>query len=139
LKNFIDQKNEELIKFIINRKHNQFILITPSHKFFLHSQLGQFNAHFQSDFQKVYLNSADIKTLNLTIKEKVVVSANGNQCEYFVEKMDSLKPGVALIYSGTPFISTITPNVNFLTSGIPESSEHSGSYNSNFIEISKIT
>ncbi|MHA2122795.1 MAG: molybdopterin-dependent oxidoreductase, partial [Promethearchaeota archaeon] len=51
----LDRKN--------NRKENEFILISPSHYHFLHSQLGRLNPKYLEDFGKIFLNSRDIADL----------------------------------------------------------------------------
>ena len=115
---------------------NEFYLISPSHKNRIHSQLGQINTTNLHDFDKVFLHPLDIEKLNLKKNDLLLVSNRYGQAEYFLDESDQLKPGVALIYSGSPLSSPNRTNVNLFTPQDPEKSRLSGSYNSTTIKIS---
>ncbi|MFX1325510.1 MAG: molybdopterin-dependent oxidoreductase, partial [Promethearchaeota archaeon] len=134
--NFEFGKKEYERKF--NRKRNEFILITPSHGHFLHSQLGQLNNQYLKDFDRVYLNSNDIAILDFEVSEKVLISNEYGSAHYLVGELSALKSGVALIYSGASFSNESNVNVNIFTPDIPEKLGNSGSYNSAIIRIQKI-
>jgi len=121
----------------IKREKNTFLLITPSHKFFIHSQLGQIQSKYLYEFNKVYINPSDIENLNLQVGEEVLISNVFGSEKYNVEESKSLKEGVALIYSGCPM--DCTRNVNTLISDKPEELGFSGAYNSAIISITKLS
>ncbi|MFX1376862.1 MAG: molybdopterin-dependent oxidoreductase [Promethearchaeota archaeon] len=129
--------NNELYKRL-NRKINEFILISPSHFYFLHSQLIQINSKYFDDFSKVFLNPEDIKALNIKIEDEVRVSNEYGSAIYRLAELGDLKPGTALIYSGASSPYNINSNVNFFTPDIPEESGLSGAYNSTIIQIKKV-
>ncbi|MFW9818225.1 MAG: molybdopterin-dependent oxidoreductase [Candidatus Thorarchaeota archaeon] len=41
----------------LNMERNEFVLISPSHFYFLHSQLGQLNQRYLNEFSKIFLTS----------------------------------------------------------------------------------
>ncbi|MFX1259954.1 MAG: molybdopterin dinucleotide binding domain-containing protein, partial [Promethearchaeota archaeon] len=123
---------------LLHRNNDEFYLLSPSHKYFIHSQFGEIYGEFKKDFTKVFLNPIDIETLRLKPNEEVLVSNDFGKAKYILDQKDSLKPGTALIYSGSPFIDTKYKNVNFLTPDKPEESGLSGAYFSTIIKISKI-
>ncbi|MFX0083172.1 MAG: molybdopterin-dependent oxidoreductase [Candidatus Hodarchaeota archaeon] len=129
-------ENELNQKF--NRKKNEFILISPSHSHFLHSQLGQLNSKYYEDFSKIFLNPVDIKSLDLNIDEEVLVSNKYGSANYILAELTSLKSGTALIYSGGSSPYNESTNVNLFTPDIPEESGLSGAYNSSIIQIKKV-
>ncbi|MFX1494442.1 MAG: molybdopterin-dependent oxidoreductase, partial [Promethearchaeota archaeon] len=83
-------------------KKNEFLLITPSHKYYIHSQFGQLHPEYLEVFQKIFLCSLDIEKLGFKIGEKVLVSNDLGSATYFLEENNTLNSGVALIYSGSP-------------------------------------
>ena len=115
---------------------NDFYLISPSHKNHIHSQFGQINPTNLRDFDKIFLHPLDIEKLKLKKNDFLLVSNRYGQAEYFLDESDQLKPGVALIYSGSPLSSQNRTNVNLFTPQDPEKSRLSGSYNSTTIKIS---
>ena len=115
---------------------NEFYLISPSHKNYIHSQFGQINKINLQDFDRIFLHPLDIQKLNLNKETSVLVSNRYGQAEYLLGESDQLRQGVALIYSGSPLSSTIGSNVNLFTPQDPEKSRLSGSYNSATIKIS---
>jgi anaerobic selenocysteine-containing dehydrogenase len=123
---------------LFKRKENEFYLISPSHKYFIHSQLGQINNQYLDVFKKVFLNITDIQKLGLEIDKEVFVSNEYGKCKYILGELPSLKAGIALIFSGSPSGSKKNLNVNFLTSDIPEDSGLSGSYYSAIVTINKL-
>ena len=116
---------------------NQFYLISPSHIQFLHSQLGQINSTYLNQFGKIFLHPSDINRLNFQIHEEVTISNRYGESNYVLDEKFELKPGVALIYSGSPFGFSRDLNVNLFTPQTPEKSHFSGSFNSAFINISQ--
>ncbi|MHA1671261.1 MAG: molybdopterin-dependent oxidoreductase [Promethearchaeota archaeon] len=116
---------------------NQFYLISPSHVQFLHSQLGQIHSNYLNQFEKIFLHSSDIERLNFQINKKVTVSNRYGEANYILDEKSELKPGVALIYSGSPFGFNRNLNVNLFTPQTPEKSHFSGSFNSATIRISQ--
>ncbi|MFX0042794.1 MAG: molybdopterin-dependent oxidoreductase [Candidatus Hodarchaeota archaeon] len=123
---------------LFEQKENEFLLISPSHKFFIHSQLGQINPQYLDVFKKVFLSKIDIENLGLEIGEEVLVSNEYGKSKYILGELQSLKKGIALIYSGSPLGSKRNLNVNFLTPDIPEESGLSGAYNSAIVSIKKL-
>jgi len=117
---------------------SDFYLISPSHREYIHSQFGQINKKSLEDFEHVFLHPLDIKKLNFQKNEKVLVSNRYGKAEYVVNTFEQLRPGVALIYSGSPRHSEKGINVNLFTPQNPEKSRLSGSYYSTMIKISKI-
>jgi anaerobic selenocysteine-containing dehydrogenase len=128
----------EWVDLIRRRKKNTFILISPSHKYYIHSQLGQIHNHYLDDFNNIYLSDHDIKSLNLKEGQRVLVSNRQGQGEYFIARTSILDRGIALIYSGAPFESTSKFNVNIFTPDLPEELGFSGSYNSTLVEINNL-
>ncbi|MFX0000486.1 MAG: molybdopterin-dependent oxidoreductase [Candidatus Hodarchaeota archaeon] len=122
----------------LKRKRNEFLLISPSHFHFLHSQLGLLNNTFLDEFNKVFLSSEDIKTLDLLIGCEVLVSNEFGSEIYKLAESDIIKPGMALIYSGLSSTLKRNPNANFFTPNQPEELGLSGSYNSTIVKITKI-
>ncbi|MHA1728736.1 MAG: molybdopterin dinucleotide binding domain-containing protein, partial [Promethearchaeota archaeon] len=116
---------------------NEFLLISPAHPQFLHSQLGQLHSEYIEDFGKIFLSPEDInnKKLGLEIGSQVSVSNKFGTAVYTLEKSDQLKPGVALIYSGLSSPKKSRSNVNLFTPGKPEWLGNSGSYNSTSVKI----
>ena len=126
------------IDFLLHRNIYEFYLLSPSHKYFIHSQFGMIHEEFKKVFSKVFLHPIDIKSLRLKLNDEVVVSNDLGETKYLLDQDDSLKPGTALIYSGLPFADIENKNVNFLTPDIPEESGLSGAYFSTIVKISKV-
>ena len=122
----------------MQRSMNEFLLLTPSYKYFLHSQLGQINSRFIKVFENIYLNPSDINSLKLKIGEKIKVSNNIGKADYILKDLESLNPGVALIYSGSPMGLRRNNNPNIFISERPEELGYSGSYNSAIVKIEKL-
>ncbi|MBY8984021.1 MAG: molybdopterin-dependent oxidoreductase [Candidatus Lokiarchaeota archaeon] len=122
----------------LQRKLDEFVLISPSHSHFLHSQLGPLNSKYFMDFSQVFLNPEDISTLELNVGEEVVVSNEFGSDHYTLAELENLKIGTALIYSGGPSTYEEQPNVNFFTSDVPEELGYSGAYYSTIIQIQRI-
>lgn len=118
-------------------QNNEFLLISPSHKFFLHSQLGPIQESHLIDFDNVYLSPKDIKELHLKNGETVNVYNKYGSAKYELNEMKSLKQGLALIYKGFPSRNLNHPNVNIFTPSQEEELGHSGAYYSTFIKISQ--
>jgi anaerobic selenocysteine-containing dehydrogenase len=119
-------------------KKNEFILISPSHSHFLHSQLAQLNSRYINDFSKIFLSSEDIETLNLKIGREVLVSNMYGSETYTLAESSILKPRTALIYSGLSSSSKGSPNVNCFIPDEPEELGLSGAYNSAIVKIRNI-
>jgi len=125
------------LDFLLHRNQNEFYLLSPSHKYFIHSQMGEIHREFENDFGKVYLNPNDLESMGLKPNEKVLVSNQFGKVKFILDQNNALKPGTALIFSGLPFANTQYENVNFFTSEKPEESKLSGAYFSVIIKISK--
>jgi anaerobic selenocysteine-containing dehydrogenase len=123
----------------LKRTQNEFILISPSHPFYIHSQLGQLNPSYAKDFSKIFLNPNDINMLDLHLEDEVIVSNEFGTARYYLAELKSLKPGTALIYSGGSFPYDKRPNVNIYTSDIPEELGLSGAYYSTKIQIQRVS
>lgn len=119
-------------------KQNEFFLLTPSHKYFIHSQFAQIHPNYLNDFQKVFLCSDDIKRLGYAIGEKLKVSNRLGSSTYELAEDNSLYPCIAMIYSGSPLNLTKSQNVNIFISDIPEELGLSGAYNSAKVFITKL-
>ena len=126
------------IEFLLHRNQNEFHLLSPAHKNFIHSQMGEIHREFESVFGKIFLNSYDIESIGLELHETVLVSNKFGEAKFILDQNSALKSGTALIYSGLPFANTIYENVNFFTSEKPEESELSGAYFSVIVKISRI-
>jgi len=126
-------KDEMNLKLARNK--NQFILITPSHPRFLHSQLGQIQSSYLDDFNKIYLNQDDIRINDLRKGVTVLVSNEFGEGKYILNEKNSLKSGTALIYSGLSSQSENNPNANIFTPDTPEEMGFSGAYNSGMVKI----
>ena len=127
----------EELKERLKCNSNEFLLITPSHKYYIHSQFGQLSPGYLEDFQKVFLNSSDIKNLGFKIGEKVTISNKLGFATYIVAENKQVQKGLALIYSGSPLGLEDNLNVNIFTPSTPEELGFSGAYNSAKIFISK--
>ncbi len=126
------------LDFLLHRNQNEFYLLSPAHKSFIHSQLGEAHKEFENDFGKIFLNLYDIKSIGLEPNVKVLVSNKFNEAQFILDQNDDLKSGTALIYSGLPFANSAYENVNFFMSEKPEESQLSGAYFSVAVKISKI-
>lgn len=126
------------LKQKLNRKENEFLLISPSHFYFLHSQLGYLNSKYRDVFSKIFLRMEDIKRLDLVLDSQVLVSNKYSSEIYTLAESSILKPGTTLIYSGLASNLIGTPNVNYFTPNEPEELGLSGAYNSTLVEIIKI-
>ncbi|MFX1356087.1 MAG: molybdopterin-dependent oxidoreductase [Promethearchaeota archaeon] len=120
------------------RDKNEILLITPSFKQFIHSQLGQIHPKYLGVFEKVYLSQGDIKKFKLKHGESVIVSNEYGRGKFIVEESRLLRSGVAMIYSGCPLNSANRRNVNVLIGDRPEELGFSGSYNSATVRITKV-
>ena len=119
-------------------EENEFYLISPSHKSYIHSQFGQIQNSNLDDFEKIFLHPLDIKRLDLPLNKKVLVSNRYGEAKYILNELEGLRPRVSLIYSGSPLVSGKGTNVNLFTPQDPEKSRLSGSYNSAVIKISRL-
>ncbi|MBY9020410.1 MAG: molybdopterin-dependent oxidoreductase [Candidatus Lokiarchaeota archaeon] len=128
--------NPEL-DFLLPRSRNEFHLLSPAHKYFIHSQLGDIHEEFENVFGKIFLNPHDIELIGLKLKEKVLVSNKFSEAKFILDQSSALKSGTVLIFSGLPFANTVYKNVNFFTPGKPEESELSGAYFSVLVKITK--
>ncbi len=126
------------LDFLLHRNQNEFHLLSPAHKYFIHSQMGEIHREFESVFSKIFLNPYDIESVGLKIHENVLVSNKFGEAKFILDQNSALKSGIALIYSGLPFANTLYENVNFFTSEKPEESQLSGAYFSVIVKISKI-
>jgi anaerobic selenocysteine-containing dehydrogenase len=123
---------------LLHRSQNEFYLLSPAHKYFIHSQMGEIHKELENVFGKIFLNPYDIKLLGLKLNEEVLVSNKNCEAKFILDQNSALKSGTALIFSGLPFANTVYANVNFFTPEKPEESELSGAYFSVIIKISKI-
>lgn len=124
--------------FFSRRGQNEFYLLSPAHKYFIHSQMGEIHKEFKDIFGKIFLNPSDIEQIGLKQDEEVLVSNNFSKGNYILNQDFTLKSGTALIYSGLPFADAEYKNVNFFASEKPEESKLSGAYYSTIVRISKI-
>lgn len=129
---------EKELKRKINMKKNEFLLISPPHLHFLHSQLGQLNERYLNDFNMIFLSSEDIECLDLEIGSKVQVSNEYGSGIYILTDSPILKSKTALIYSGLSSTLYEKPNVNYFIPHKPEELGFSGSYNSAIIRVNKL-
>ena len=132
--NIFDQN----LDLILQRKQDEFFLLSQAHKYFIHSQLGQLHEEHASIFGTIYINPIDVKLLDLTPDQKVLVSNKYGKAKYVLAENSDLKPGTTLIYSGFPFAHTDYKNVNIFTPGVAEESGLSGAYFSVIVKITKI-
>ncbi len=121
----------------MQRKSDEFLLITPSYKYFLHSQLGQINFNLLDVFDRIYLNPLDIKNLKLDVGQKVLVFNNLGTANYILDESIYLSPGIALIYSGVPMMFSKSVNPNLFISSRSEELGFSGAYNSAIIKVKR--
>ncbi|MCF2138841.1 MAG: molybdopterin-dependent oxidoreductase [Candidatus Lokiarchaeota archaeon] len=130
--------HHELFLKILQKKPGDFYLYTPHHPHFIHSQLGEINSQFNSDFLKVFLNPLDIVSIDSRVGERVKVSNQFGEGIFILEVMPSLGREMALIYSGGPNRNPSSLNANHFTNSIPEILGHSGSYFSGTVHISAV-
>ncbi len=121
-----------------DEKNPSYLLITPSHPRFLHSQLGSLNKSFVPDFSKIYISEIDSMKHGFTIGEKVRVFNRYAEAMFIIAIKNSLQGGVALIYSGGPIRQPNQLVVNFFTPDIHEELGRSGAYNSAMIKINRL-
>ena len=137
----IQHSNLELfdpqLDILLHRNQNEFYLLSPAHKYFIHSQMGEIHREFENEFGKIFLNPYDIESIGLKLHEKVLVSNEFGEGKFILDQNIALKPGIALIYSGLPFANTLQENVNIFTPGKSEESELSGAYFSATVKITK--
>ena len=126
-----------IFKFPEDDVSEEFLLLTPHHPRFLHSQLGVLNRKFYLEFEKVFVSKRDLDKLKCKIGDQVLVYNQFGKSEYIIDSLNSLQSGAALIYSGGPIRSNDTRNPNYFIPDIPEELGHSGSYNSAKIRIKK--
>ncbi len=126
------------LDFLLHRRQNEFYLLSPAHKYFIHSQMGEIHKEFENVFGKIFLNPYDIELIKLKPNEEVLVSNKYSEAKFILDQNNTLKPGTALIFSGLPFVNAEYENVNFFTPEKPEESELSGAYFSVTVKISKI-
>lgn len=129
-----DQKLDVLLR----RNKNEFYLLSPSHKYFIHSQFGEIHEDHRKIFSKIFLNPIDIESLGIKRSQEVLVSNKFGKARYILDQTIALKLGTALIYSGSPFVNSETENVNIFTPDKPEESGNSGAYFSTVVKISRI-
>lgn len=128
---------ENELKRKLNLDKNEFMLISPSHSYFLHSQLGPLNSKYLDEFSKIFISLEDINRLNLEIGSEVLVSNKYGSEIYTLAESSELKTKTALIYSGLSSSLKGNPNVNFFIPDKPEELGFSGSYNSAIVRINK--
>lgn len=137
----IQDSNLELfnpeLDFLFHRSQDEFYLLSPAHKSFIHSQMGEIHKEFEDIFGKIYLNPYDIESIGLKPKEEVLVSNKLRKAKFILDQNPDLKSGTALIYSGLPYENSMYENVNFFTPKRPEESKLSGAYFSVIVKISK--
>ncbi|NVM34960.1 MAG: molybdopterin-dependent oxidoreductase [Candidatus Lokiarchaeota archaeon] len=129
---------ENELKRKFSNKINEFLLISPSHFYFLHSQLGQVNIRYLDEFSKIFLTPEDIEALGLKTGDKVLVSNEYYTGVYILAELPILKHGTALIYSGLSSTLKENLNVNHFTPDKPEELGFSGAYNSTLVKITEI-
>jgi anaerobic selenocysteine-containing dehydrogenase len=129
---------EKELRRKLNMEKNEFMLISPSHFYFLHSQLGQLNQKYLIEFNKIFLTSKDIQMLDLEEGSKVKVSNEYGSGIYILAESPKLKPRTALIYSGLSSSTQECINANFFIPDKPEELGFSGVFNSVIVKIEKI-
>ncbi|MBY9014513.1 MAG: molybdopterin-dependent oxidoreductase [Candidatus Lokiarchaeota archaeon] len=126
------------LDILLQRKEDEFYLLSQAHKYFIHSQIGPLHEEYSSIFGTIFINPMDVKSLCLTPDQKVLVSNKYGEAKYILGENSDLKPGTALIYSGIPFAHTDYKNVNIFTPEMSEESGLSGAYFSTIVRITKI-
>jgi len=129
---------DQNLDLVLKRKDDEFYLLSQSHKYFIHSQMGEIHGEFENVFGKIFLNLYDIESVGLKLHEKVLVSNKFGEAKYILGENSNLKPGTALIYSGLPFAHSDYKNVNIFTPETSEESRLSGAYFSAIVKITKI-
>lgn len=125
------------LDFLLHRSQNEFYLLSPAHKYYIHSQMGEIHKEFENVFGKIFLNPYDIELSNLKLNEEVLVSNKFGEAKFILDQNYNLKSGIALIYSGLPFADSKYENVNFFTPEKSEESELSGAFFSVTVRLSK--
>jgi len=128
---------DQSLELVLQRKEDEFYLLSHSHKYFLHSQMSQLHDEYANVFGTIYVNPIDVESLDLTPNQNVLVSNKYGKAKYILGENSNLKPGTALIYSGFPFAQPEYMNVNLFTPEISEESELSGAYFSTIVKITK--
>jgi len=129
---------DQKFDIVPQRKENEFYLLSQSHKYFLHSQIGQLHQEYANVFGTIYINPIDTSLLGLTPNQEVLVSNKNGKAKYNLGENSDLKPNTALIYSGFPFPNAEYKNVNIFTPEMAEESGRSGAYFSTIVKITKI-
>ena len=129
---------DQNLDLVLKRKVDEFYLLSQSHKYFIHSQMGEIHREFENVFGKIFLNPYDIESIGLKLYESVLVSNKFGEAKFFLGENSDLKPGTALIYSGHPFAHSDYKNVNIFTPETSEESRRSGAYFSAIVKITKI-
>ena len=129
---------DQNLDLVLKRKEDEFFLLSQSHKYFLHSQMGEIHREFENVFGKIFLNPYNIESIGLKLHENVLVSNKFGEAKYILGENSDLKAGVALIYSGLPFAHSDYKNVNIFTPEMSEESGYSGAYFSTIVKITKI-
>ena len=129
---------DQNLDLVLKRKENEFFLLSQSHKYFLHSQMGEIHREFENVFGKIFLNPYNIESIGLKLHENVIVSNKFGEAKYILGENSDLIAGTALIYSGLPFPHSDYKNVNIFTPEMSEESGYSGAYFSTIVKITKI-
>jgi anaerobic selenocysteine-containing dehydrogenase len=119
----------------LERKNDEYMLITPSHPQLLHSQLTEIHPETLSFADKIFISPKDLHASGLEVGELVEVSNDSYRTDYIISVSTQLKPGVAMIYKGLSTTEPVYRNANYFTPDRPEVLGKSGSYNAGLIRI----
>ncbi|MHA1242467.1 MAG: molybdopterin-dependent oxidoreductase, partial [Promethearchaeota archaeon] len=128
---------DQKLDLVLKRKDDEFYLLSQSHKYFIHSQMGEIHGEYENVFGKIFLNPYDIESIGLKLHQIVLVSNKFGKAKYILGGNSDLKPGTTLIYSGLPFTDSDYKNVNIFTPEMSEESKLSGAYFSTIVKITK--
>jgi len=79
------------IEYLLHRNQNEFHLLSPAHKNFIHSQIGEIYREYESVFGKIFLNPYDIESTGLKIHEMVLVSNKFSEAKFILDQNSALK------------------------------------------------
>ena len=132
-------KFQDTLQYLHSRLEKyELILLTPSHPLFLHSQLGLVHRDAKQDFNKIFLNPVDMAVNEIKTGNLAKISNQLGEGTYQVEPLNTLRKGVAMIYSGMESPDFPGQNANIFVPDVPERMGGSGSYNMNIVKISKV-
>ena len=73
------------LDFLLHRNQKEFHLLSPAHKYFIHSQMGEIHKEFKDIFSRIFLNPVDIESIDLKLNDEVLVSNKFSEGNYILK------------------------------------------------------